>query len=401
MLAKNSQNTILRFDMLSSLKRLVGNQGHIDVKDKIFIATLLTYVVGFLITNIYLGSLGIARLEILRVKYVTTAFLFAAYYMSIIIPFEGFRSILFKSERIDFRTTGRLLWHTFESFLVVMLGTSVLAIIGGSQQLMKQPDIRSSSTQSLAEAAHPLALQLLQFVAAVGVICIGLFVAIYCIAFFAFLVRRELSKFWEMCSRERLFSLLQGIITVCVVPMLLLIPFGVFGLSFSGMIPLLPVLSVPDGWDRFLKTAFGFYALGGGLLYIIIAQKESISGKRHDDGDDWAKAIDPNIEEMRSVVFRAMIFFLILGMYAVHVYPALPQQIGGGREILVRVITSKESVAHLFDEASNTYLVDRSDHSTVFRVTSHSLPETSMIVEVSNEHIDSIEYNPLTSRAKP
>ena len=60
--------------------------------------TILCYISGFAITNLYLGSLGIVNLDILRSRYILTGMLFIAFAGTVLYLLYGARKIIIANE---------------------------------------------------------------------------------------------------------------------------------------------------------------------------------------------------------------------------------------------------------------------------------------------------------------
>ena len=72
----------------------VFNYKNFDSKDYLLGLTLLTYISGFLITNFFLGSLGVVHFDLLRVKYIISGILYLFFLASILFPTFGLRYVL-------------------------------------------------------------------------------------------------------------------------------------------------------------------------------------------------------------------------------------------------------------------------------------------------------------------
>jgi hypothetical protein len=55
-------------------------QNIFKLNERVLGITLLCYLLGFIITNLYLGSLGVVSFDILRTRYVLVGFLFLIYF---------------------------------------------------------------------------------------------------------------------------------------------------------------------------------------------------------------------------------------------------------------------------------------------------------------------------------
>ena len=89
----------------------------------------------------------------------------------------------------------------------------------------------------------------------------------------------------------------------------------------------------------------------------------------------------------------ALCITIVVPVYALGVYPLLPQQIGGGRALRVEVTTANQDLNSDFANPElETYLIDRASDNSLFLVTDKSR-QHYRVVEVSSSLIQSIVYN--------
>jgi heme/copper-type cytochrome/quinol oxidase subunit 2 len=140
-----------------------------------------------------------------------------------------------------------------------------------------------------------------------------------------------------------------------------------------------------EEWLRYFASIVIVYGLAAVYLLFL-----SISHPRPD--------IEPQTGPMERlslwVLIVAVAILAIVPIYAVGVYPHLPQQVGGGRLLRVDVITSSKELDPLFTGPDvETYLIDRTPNTSLFLLAKKNRKDPQ-IIEVPSSRIQSITYNP-------
>lgn len=92
------------------------------------------------------------------------------------------------------------------------------------------------------------------------------------------------------------------------------------------------------------------------------------------------------------IYFTAIAIGVIPQLYALGVYPGIPQQLGGGQILPVTVITSSaELKLDLNDSNNDVYMIDRASSNTLFLLVSKNQKEYR-VIEISSALIESITY---------
>jgi hypothetical protein len=138
------------------------------------------------------------------------------------------------------------------------------------------------------------------------------------------------------------------------------------------------------GWSSLFGTIVMIYALiAVYLTFIVLYPPSSVSSE-----DDTPLAITSSFIYLASVCV-----LLIVPLYAIRVYPVLPQQIGGGQLLRVDAVISDKTIASQFEEPDvEIYLIDRTSNTSFFVLQGTSQSEYK-IVEIQNGLIQSITYN--------
>lgn len=98
--------------------------------------TLVAYLLGFVVTNLYLGSLGLVNFDVLRSKYILTGVLFLVFFSVIILPAmfvwrltQASKAIVGRSKLI---LAARLLGYALIAYIMVSFIVVVLSLLSGA-----------------------------------------------------------------------------------------------------------------------------------------------------------------------------------------------------------------------------------------------------------------------------
>ena len=358
---------------------------------------LLCFLLGFVVSNLYLGSLGIVNLDMLRARYVLVGALFLAFLGAIFYLMYGLRQV-FQRNRWEEPWTiiGRLISYSLRTVMllyVVVLAGSVLAgsVTSppvGTPGLSMTP---SWSDWLSTEPRRILTTSTMFFGAVllvVAVLCAVIIVINPKDRYGSREPRRVLIRRMVGDLRNNWLTLLVGLFVIALVMWTVMSLSSFFVVEradgiLGGYSPLL------SGWFRFLLGIVTIYlAFGTVLVMILMPHRRSVSK----DKDDVQE--DPMSGSPAVLWAAAMAVSLILPIYALGIYPALLQQIGGGQVLRVEVAVSSDALKPTLEADQNElYMVDRAPGTTMFLIVNNDTQETS-VMEVSNSLIESITYNP-------
>ncbi len=95
--------------------------------------TLVCYLTGFVITNLYLGSFGIVNLDLLRARYILTGFLFLLFLGAIIFLVLGLIRTLYQSEQTSiWSIIFRVIFHSIQNIAILFIAIVVIAFLAGA-----------------------------------------------------------------------------------------------------------------------------------------------------------------------------------------------------------------------------------------------------------------------------
>lgn len=292
----------------------------------------LVYILGFVITNIYLGSLGVVSLELVRTRYLLVGSLFLAFIASVVVPFSGY--VYWSRQLNDLSGIRRflsVLGYLFVSTFALLMIVLVFDLLSGLYQ---------GNTVRLPQAPLVLAAGLLVVIGAALVGGISSF---------------ETSSFIERWVKNRsrlVIAALDATLTSCLALLLLFI-------SMAIVVPVVLVLDAADvselpmgGWlpdisIGWLKFLVGSVVLQIGLLvwYFRVLQVRTMNRKRAGIGGGTSpkksdKAPGSGLLTRLTLRSYALVFLvgIFLPLYALVIYPSMPQQFGGGSGIPVVIV---------------------------------------------------------------
>lgn len=357
----------------------------VPAREKALAILLLTYFTGFLVTNLYLGSLGVIGLELLRVKYITSATLFLIFICSIFFPIIGVSKILSNSkDDLSLGTIGKIILHTFESFFVITIFVTTIGFASGTQVAI----VNSASFE------NPSFVSELQIWA--NLVVIGIVLSLIAFVFLACLVgllkilmgTREAESRQTKSFKARLKSLL-----VDFLKLISAIPWIVALFLLIAMHSLDDSMIVVESGDysiaasHFLRATFCLYAIGT-LILVFLYLKWLKSRERI--AEESIKAIDATIALLEAKGAALLVFAFVLSIYSLYVYPTMPQQIGGGKSIPISLKTTNQSLNEILAPLSEVQLVDKTSTSII--LSAKDTGGAKRIFELLNSAFFSIEY---------
>lgn len=335
----------------------------------VFIAVV--YALGLAITNIYLGSVGVVSLELVRTRYLIVGMLFIGFVASVAVPFSGYIYIAQTlQDKSGFQRFVVALGYGFICAFALEILLSLLDLLSGDFQ--GRPDVLPQISGGLG--------------AAIFVALMFLFmIAIYWFSELRFgNSAREHRGKWAIRISGLLLQILLFVAIMFFLIFALLIVLTVFNTIYVWQSPLarwLPSLGI--GWLRFF---FGSLALQTGffITYTIVLyfRKRSTNQSTTTDDSDHTSVLGGLGTAVFSR-FRASSYGLLLlvgiflPLYALFIYPSLPQQFGGGSGIPVVIIpvesnNSDDGLAACLSHYE-TFLVDRTSDTFILLLEEDSI----------------------------
>jgi hypothetical protein len=356
--------------------------------------TLLCYLSGFAVANLYLSSLGIVNLDMLRTRYILVGLLFVLFLGALFYLVYGLIESLRRNRwEPPLKIVSKVVWYSVQNIGIPYIAIPAVGILAGS---ISNPPIGIPGLSPTAPWSDWLTTAPKAILRRTTVLFAALL--IFLAVFLAILIAvNPKSKYGMRESRKKRFNEICKAIPRFPGP---LIAIFVFLFLWDGLTNLLTFLTnnrasvtsfqfspFPSGWARFFNGIVVIYAIVAVFLTFLFASKPSSK-----DEDDLQENPVANISWWIYLIGVAIV--LIVAPYAHGIYPYLPQQIGGGRVLHVGVSVSSDDLKSHFVLAQNeVYLIDRGPASALFLIINKSTQEHE-VLEVSNSLIQSIIFNP-------
>lgn len=362
----------------------------LKLREVVLAATVLFYVAGFAITNLHLGSLGIVAFDVVRAKYIVTGLLFGSFVALATFLIYGLIRLYDRHDaQADETSTARLIRDAIFYSFTRLVG---LRVVVGFMGLLAGPTGYPASGIPLISPASPFA----EWLSAVPTVLVSaartgaffvLFMVIMTLAL-CFVVFIVYPKRKEWLREIFTLSSLKKIATPFLVLFLLIIAL----ILFSSAVRFLVEISVGSqggwpgssweiepGFDRFFWALSALYLLSAALITFWWYTRSTAPA---DDSD-------PTKPVFSSLFMIAWVGGIVLPLYCRGVYPAIPQQVGGGRPLSVQVTPVSDEVAQLVPPSANVYLIDRTSDRSFFVVADG---QRQRVIAVANSEIRSITY---------
>ncbi|MGA7730012.1 MAG: hypothetical protein WCD37_01940 [Chloroflexia bacterium] len=332
----------------------------------------LSYVSGFVITNVHLAYMGVVSVELIRLRYVATGFLFLSFLALIAVLVYGALRLLrdHEEEGVE-KTLGSFAFYTGSTFAGLFIGAYLLDYLIGK------------TVASPIEIPDYFILETWwrQWNFWVISVLLGILIVLGSVIYGYFTQRKKTPDAW-----------LAGSIPDIAWPTLLI---GTYVLALF----LLAFMTVLPGWTRFVLGAFVIY-----LLLLLWKVFPIVHAWLRDATNTQTRSAKPPSKThpiLRLARDAVWIILLPVGLFIIYqriIYPTMPQQLGGGSLLLVTAaVTSDRTSAILTNPSYTVYLVDRTSDDTIF----HLIPQTPIsqtstlvptILQIPNDDIESLTY---------
>jgi hypothetical protein len=398
-LNSTSKNSTLKTDNKSDLL----NFGRVFSRfnSNILGLSVILYISGFLIENMYLGSLGIVSFDVLRTKYILVGTIFILFSAAIIYPLHGLLEII---RRWDGTKVTQfvldLVLHTIDQFILIFIAASTLSVLAGSSSgfpigipNISEPIpfeiwLETSFPEYLMDSLRMFGFYLVIYIL---IVFIGLIITV---------AVKPTGKTSEIKTRREAFYqyrskvISKDIFKFTLIPFLIILILGVVGdlISYLSSGRLASSVSTGNygnlGFMRFVAGALLVYLLiGAFLVYMLI-----IRDRRDDSEDNNANASSQHAGITSSLFVFFWIMLIILPLYTFGVYPFLPQQIGGGRPEKIEIISTNEQLmATVTAPNKESYLLDRSSESSIILLIEPYQQEFEAI-QINNSQIEYLKF---------
>jgi len=360
---------------------------------------LLCYSLGFIVSDIYLASLGTLNFEVIRTRYILVGILFSLFSGAVFYLLYGLWRVLWLNRWED---SLKLVWkaisYSLQNIAVLYFVVMVVSLLAGSVRIhpVGVPGVSSAAPWSDWLASAPA--EILEKTAVVlGSTVLGLtLLAILLVVinpkdkYGMRKTRRERVRDSAAALREKGATLVRGLGGILL--FLLVWCTSTSFLSFLGSNTTSGSSITPGFWaggaDRFLAGIICIYALFGSWLVM------TFMSHRH-SAEDYGQDLQDNPLAVSSTYIWMISFAIaiIVPVYALGIYPSIPQQIGGGQVLRVSVTMSSDELDSSFQfYQKEVYLVDRASTATMFLVVNRNTKAVN-VIEISNTLIQSITYD--------
>jgi hypothetical protein len=369
---------------------------------------LIAYVAGFIITNLYLGSLGIVNLNLLRARYIVSGTLFVGFFGTIVFLLYGLFHVLRREYKTNLSLVFNAAWYSMNRVGTVMFAVAAISVLAGSvnspplgiPQLTPMTPLSSWFDQGLVNSLITATRWL--------IVIMIMFSLLIIIVLIILLVvnpktndgvreprKKQIKEFFRLFAKEIKARSLSKIL--------------IYGLVFFAFIFLIEMLSslliyigtgkqsnvnvsssslISGGWTRFFVGLIVIYGIAATIL-LFFRMLPPNSSKSQDESIS-----DPTEKYSFWVGLVAIATMVIVPVYALGIYPNLPQQVGGGSLVKVEVISSDQTLNQKFtDPQIETYMIDQAPDSLLIFVVEKTSP-SSEVVEVMNSQVKGLIYPP-------
>ncbi len=362
-------------------------------KDILLVSPIVLYVIGFLIVNFHLGTLGITNFDLLRARYILVGAMFVLFVAVLTGMFKALWRRISNVELSPWRRLENSLWYTFSAVGIVMILGIVITYLSGE---LSSPAVWISGTSEsaidIAIGSSDENLRLLVYPSAlIVIIMIGIVV-------YAFLrpATRKDGSVWSRRDVLRTTPLI-GVMTILGIIMMIV---AVVTIRFIGALSSVETVGSPKpslaNITPLLWLILVFYLFGSVLILALglIAVISSSTGTRNDAApkeEQKGMNVPGSIFPLEGLIIILVALFLA---YVGAAYPGIPQQVGGGAVIPVRIALRAQQDELFFRNCENeVYLVDRTPR-TIILVVFDETGDVLRTVEITNTDIVGIEYYP-------
>lgn len=361
--------------------------------------TLLCYLSGFAIANMYLGSLSTVNLDVLRTRYILVGFLFLVFLGAIAYLIYG----LIQTIRRDIKEpTSKLIrnvfWYSLQNLAVLYFAISAITVLAGSVNILPVGLPKISQPTPWSDWLNVVPTRILIASAVILAIIISLVVIV---VFIVILINPKDKNGNRTPRKQQVAEIFSGTKENILKPLGAFLVFFIFIFLYLLSASFLNFLTTNNfnnsaqstdilsgGWGRYLGGISFVYVLFATYLLAIIIPNRS-------NEDDTDLSFNNPMKRISSRVYLVAITIgIIMPLYANGIYPNLPQQVGGGQVIKVELKISDDEIKSLILNPENDiYLIDRTNNSALFLLININTKKYQ-VAEIPNSSIQSIIYKP-------
>jgi len=354
---------------------------------------IVCYGVGFAITNLYLGSMGIITFDLLKARYIIAGLLFTFFLGVIIYLVIGLIQTLRKNrDKPRLKIIMEILWYSLINIGLLYFVIQAVSLFSGST---------GSHVNEAPNPIHPIIpwadwfaekpLMILRST----IILFGIMIFLMFLVITIFMIINPKDKDGIRKTRKQNFSELYKdlkeikgkeffpLIGIFILIYLFNLSASLVSFYLSGKVSSVLIIgsTLPNGWTQFFIAIVLIYALIGIYLTLLTLYPSTTT------------SVDTALSTTSSYIYWvSLCIVIIVPLYAFRVYPALPLQIGGGQLQKVQVVISDMLIEPKFININTeTFLIDKTTNTSFFML-KNTRNTDFKIVEIQNELIQSIIY---------
>lgn len=362
--------------MLEQLKKLT---------EHVLGITVLFYILGFLVTTVYLNSLGVVWFDAIKPRYIVIGLMFSVFLLSFILPLGILRRLFVQGE-----IGKNFLALLGISVVTLLVGAGLISFLETSLRLGLRQEVLQPESKSFNKAFEDAPGHFRHSHMIFDLALISILLAILVISY---LVLRNKPDGKEKFTKSAK-SILVGIAG--------LVSFSVLGtvMEIYGNIGPKQPKGANSGWNLFWSISLLSYVLWALILFWANVSKPT-PPEKDEQGNPKKEERSPGLVWTASwlrLMWLSTYVAPILPVYATVVYPRLVQSVGGGAPVMVE-LSGTEEQDQPWGDNDTTYIVERNDKDTLLLIKSGD-DGRIRIVEVKSEKLGMIEYpDPGTSEA--
>lgn len=357
---------------------------------------VILYACGFLSTNVYLSSLGFLTFDILRPRYIINGFLFM-FYIVAVSSFQYFLYLLIV--RLKGRSALTKIFFMFGSYILFLAAVDVLI---NCLRYLSASSPNGLVTNRVADSWNQFAWHKFESAPLHGFVRTWILFTVFWLilhTILSLLQRHGIGPNERYSDRHALAHYLEIVVASGSLLWSYAYLTSTAQYIYDHRLGNFSFAHGPDyGWD-YLFSLMGLLVLVSALFALAILMLE----------DEWRGFIpeffgDSNERVPRSLqaigllaIFRfgfvSTLWLLLVPMYALGAYPALPRQIGGGSVSRVNMLVTDSRLQRELDaHGTGLYMVDRTSNSALLLLRRQQ--QSIRFYEVSNSQIELVRYVP-------
>lgn len=374
---------------------------NIDLKDAVVGGTVILYILGYLITSVYLGSLGVVNPDVLRSRYIVSGLLFAFYLLVIGIPLIELSKMLRDSSEVG-KKLGALVRVSITTLAIISVFTLLmLGVFGFNTLPIGIPGYTDPVSSLDGTRIIQIAIDSLDSLKSL-VLLVGL---IYGVGIFSFLLDEVIKSIQEKDVKKiqlgELIELVKETLNYIRNPrfyspaiLLIVVFFLMYFLGYYSGGESTFVIERGLNWYRYLIITSLVFVVLAMLITLgsVIEIQNWWEKKGNGDSQNPSPSIIGVINRNYTRIYWLTAFIaLAISYYALRIYPFIPQQIGGGRIVEVRLnVKDDNTINGGLESLQRLFLLDRTSKSFIIM----GLGEEGElnIMEISDSEVLSIIY---------